>query len=206
MQTRHSRGDTVRLYFDLVANGAGVTGQAPTIAIQRTADGKWFQSSDSTWQTTVVENGMIPLDTVNLPGRYYLDFDQLKDDLASSVAYIVKKTNTGTPAAQEYEDLVFEPLAFATKPGLCSVQGTIYDAQGAPLRNVLVEAVLEPVFKDASGRAVQSDQVVSTYTDSTGSFDLPLVRNATFRLEVNDVGYSRKVTIPDQAQVTFTDL
>lgn len=206
MLTRHSRGATARIYFDIISAGAGVTGQAPTVALQRTSDGKWFQHSDGTWQTTIVENAMSQTDSVNLPGRYHLDFDQSLDDLESSVEYIVKKTNVGPPAAQEYEDLVFAPLAAAVALELCSVQGSIYDAQGQPLPNSLVQATLQPVFKDSLGRVAQSDRVVSTYTNDAGDFDLQLVRGGVFKLEIQDVGYVRKVTIPDQAQVLFTVL
>lgn len=206
MSSRHSRGATVRLTLDLISAGAGVIGQAPTIAIQRLADSKWFQESDGTWQATIVENAMTPTDAVNLPGRYHLDFDQSLDVLAGSTEYTVKKTNTGAPLAQEYEDLVFGPLAGAAALELCSVQGSIATAQGVPLENILVRATLQPVFNDALGRTVQSDRVVATYSNELGDFDLSLVRGGIFRLEIPEVGYDRKVTIPNQASVIFTEL
>jgi hypothetical protein len=206
MSSRHSRGATVRLYLDIVTAGAGVISQTPTIAIQRAADGYWFQVSDGTWQSTIVQNDMTQLDSVNLPGRYYFDFDQTLDDEEDSWVYIVRKTNAGASARTEYEDLVFGPLPAAAAPQLCSVQGSVFTPQGEPVRNVLVQATLVPTFVDAQARTVQSDRVVATYTNDQGDFDLPLVRGGIFRLQVSAVGYDRKVTVPDQASVSFTSL
>lgn len=206
MSSRHSRGATVRLYLDIVAAGAGVISQTPTIAIRRVADNRWFQASDGTWQSTIVQNDMTQLDSVNLPGRYYFDFDQTLDDEDESSEYIVRKTNTGANARTEYEDLVFGPLPAAAAPELCSVQGSVFTAQGEPVRNVLVQATLVPTFLDAQGRTVQSDRVITAYTNDQGDFDLPLVRGGIFRLQVSAVGYDRKVTVPDQASVSFTAL
>jgi hypothetical protein len=206
MKSRHSLGATARIFFDLLNAGVGVGGQAPTVAIQRVADSKWFQWTDETWQDTIVENLMAELDSVNLPGRYYFDFDQSQDDLVASTVYVAKKTNAGAPIASEYEDLTFGPMAGAIAPSLCSVQGTVADAQGSPLQNIIVRAVLVPIFSDALGRAVQSDRVVATYTNELGDFDLPLVQGGIFRLEIPEVGYDRKVTIPSSTSVIFTDL
>lgn len=206
MVSRYSRGDTVRLYLDIVSAGAGVVGQVPTFAIQRVLDGSWFQASDGTWQPTIVANAATQTNSSSLPGRYHLDFDQSLDVLKGSTEYIVKKANGGSPTLLEYEDLVFGPLAGAAALELCSVQGTIFDPQGNPSSNVLVRATLIPVFKDALGRSVEADRVVATYTNELGDFDLPLVRGATFRLEVDAVGFDKKVCIPDQSSVLFTDL
>jgi hypothetical protein len=206
MSSRHSLGATVRLYLDVVTAGAGVISQTPTIAIRRVADDYWFQASDGTWQSTVVQNAMAQLDAVNLPGRYYFDFDQSLDEEEGSVTYIVRKTNLGGSARTEYEDLVFGPLAGAAALQLCSVQGTIFTPDGIAVRNAMVQATLVPSFLDAQGRSVQSERVMTTYTNAQGEFDLPLVRGGVFRLQVLAVGFDRKVTIPDATSVLFTAL
>lgn len=206
MRSRHSLGAIVRLYLDITTDGVGIISQTPTIAIRRESDLSWFQASDGTWQTTIVENDMAQLHSAFLPGRYYFDFDQRMDEVAGSTEYIVRKSNTGADARTEYEDLVFGPLAAAVAPYLCSVQGSVFTPQGAPVRNVLVQATIVPTFLDQQGRAVQSERVISVYSDEAGAFDLPLVRGGVFRLQVIAVGFDRKVTIPDQASVLFTDL
>lgn len=206
MSSRHSLGATVRLYLDVITAGAGVITQTPTIALRRVADDYWFQASDATWQSTIVQNDMTQLDSVNLPGRYYFDFDQSLDEEEGSVTYIVRKTNLGASARTEYEDLVFGPLAAAAALELCSVQGTIFTPDGIAVRNAMVQATLVPSFLDAQGRSVQSERVMTTYTNAQGEFDLPLVRGGIFRLQVLAVGFDRKVTIPDTASVLFTAL
>jgi hypothetical protein len=206
MLTRHSLGSVARIYLDIVAAGAGVISQLPTFAVQRRKDGKWFKASDATWNTAKTENAAVQTDVTNLPGRYHFDFDQTLDPLLESTDYIVKKTNAAGTLAQEYEDLGFGQLAGAAQPGLCSVQGTIFDAQGQPMQNILVSAWLEPVFTDTLGRTVEADRSVATYSNESGDFDLPLVRGAIFRVEITAVGYNRRAQIPDQASVLFTDL
>lgn len=207
MTDRFTLGSVARLNLDIVTAGAGIISQSPTVALQRRADNKWFQASDGSWQVNIVENAMVQTDSVNLPGRYHFDFDQNFDDEPDSVEYVAKKTNTGGSLdVLEYDDLVFGPLAGAMAPELCSVQGFIYDTAGVPVRNEIVRAVLRPVFADNLGRAAQSDKTASTYTNDLGAFDLPLVRGGVFRLEIPGIGFDRKVTIPNQPSVLFTDL
>lgn len=205
MTNRHSRGELVRLYLDIIVAGVGSVDKHPVIAIRRVIDNKWFQVSDGTWQSTLVDNAMSETDFTNLPGRYHFDFDQALDLAEGSTRYVVKKVNSG-PAVLEYEDLVFGQLAGAIAAGLCSVQGTVLSGQADPIAAQVVRATLIPVFKDALGRTAQSDRVLLAFTDSDGDFDLPLIQGATYRLEVPGVGYDRKVLIPAQPSVLFTDL
>jgi len=86
------------------------------------------------------------------------------------------------------------------------VQGTIFTPDGIAVRNAMVQATLVPSFLDAQGRSVQSERVMTTYTNAQGEFDLPLVRGGVFRLQVLAVGFDRKVTIPDATSVLFTAL
>ncbi len=206
MHSRYSLGSIARIYFDLIDVDTGVTAQTPTVAIQRLGDEKWFQASDGTWQTDPVDNEMIETSSALMPGRYQFDFDQSLDDLQGSTCYIAKKANAVDFTALEYDDLVFGPLAGASSPNVCMVQGSIYTGDGKPARSEFVRATLQPIFKDGIGRGVQSDKVIIATTNDTGDFSLPLVRGGIFRLEVPAIGYDRKVTIPDQASVLFTDL
>lgn len=204
MRSRFSRGEVARIYLDVIVAGVGSINALPTIAIQRTTDGKWFQASDKTWQVNIVDNAMTATDTVFLPGRYHFDFDQTADD-SDGGAYIAKKT-CAAPAALEYEDLQFGAQPAAAQPGTCSVTGTIFRADGRPAPGELVRATLQPVFKDRLARGIQSDRVVFAYTDANGDFQISLVRTGIFRLEIGAIGYDRKVTIPDASTALFTDL
>lgn len=206
MHDRYPLGSVARLNLDIVTAGAGVISQAPTVAVQRLSDGQWFQASDNTWQATIVDNPMTQTDSVNLPGRYHFDFDQSNDALAASVSYVAKLVNIGAEARLEYRDLVFGPMPAVGSMALCSVQGTIISNQGDPVVNIPVKATLVPVFLGGYGRAVDNGRIAVAYTNELGAFDLPLVRGGIFRLEIDAVGYDRRVTVPDQASVLFTDL
>jgi len=206
MPDRFPLGSVARIYFDIVENGVGILGQAPTVAIQRQVDDKWFQASDGSWQTTPVENPMTPAAPAFLPGRYLFEFDQSLDLVTGSTTYIARMVNAGAPVRLEYRDLSFGPMASVASMALCSVQGVIVSTQATPLANAAVKATLMPVYNGGLGRAVESSRVAVVYTDAQGSFDLPLVRGGIFRLEIDAAGYDRKVTIPDQPSVLFTDL
>ena len=206
MVERFPIGDVARLHLDIITSNAGVTEQAPIVAIQRAKDGKWFDGTVA-WQDTPVDNPMVETNLVHLPGRYHFDFDQALDQLKGSRAYSVRIKNpvSGANARVVYQDIEFGPMSAATLPDLCAVMGNVLTLQGEPAPGVLVRATLQPVYKDGAGRIVQT-QLVQTYTDATGFFSLSLVRGVTARLEVESVGYDRKVIIPDQASVVFTDL
>jgi len=205
MPNHYSRGDTVRLFLDIVNAGVGVTAQSPTLALQRVADGKWLQASDSTWQETIVDNPMTETDPANLPGRYHFDFDHTLDDLAGT-KYTVKKVNLGGNARLEYEDLIFGPVASTVAPNICAITGTIYTPDGKPARAEQIRATLVPIFKDGYGRGIQSDRVILAMTDDHGDFSIPLVQGAVFRLEIPAIGYDRKITVPAAPTALFTDL
>lgn len=206
MIDRYPLGGVARLAFDIINNNAGVTAQLPVIVIQRVADGKWFQASDDTWQATPVENDMVEADALNLPGHYYFDFDQALDTLEQSKSYLVKLRNPGGTARLEYRSIEFGGMPNAADLQLCSVLGSVVDLGAKREPNVKVEAQLYPVMLEGAGRAVRNDVLVHTYTDANGEFELPLVRGATCRLIIEAIGYDRKVVIPDQASVEFTDL
>ena len=168
MQSRHSRGTTARIFLDIVAAGAGVISQTPTVAIQRLADGKWFESASGTWVSTKVENAMSESDSVNLPGRYHFDFDQTLDTLAGSVDYTVKKVNAAGTLALEYEDLVFGPLAASAALELCSIQGTIATPQGEPSNNDLVRATRSS--RTGSSRPIPTSSATLTCPSSGAEY------------------------------------
>lgn len=205
MTTQHSLGSTARIYFDLIASGVGATAQTPTLALQRKSDGMWFKASDNTWQVGIENNPMTELDAIDMAGRYYFDFDQTKDILSGSKSYVAKKVNSGAPVALEYEDVSFGPLAATASPLLCSVQGTLLDSAGEPMPGSVVTAHLQPVLTDGPGRAFGAT-MSTTYTDAQGDFDLALVRGGIYRLRILVAGYDRKVLIPQQSSVLFTDL
>jgi hypothetical protein len=205
MTERFARGSVARLYFDLISSGIGLTGQTPVIAIQRKVDGQWFNRATGLFQVPPVSSPMFEVDAANLPGRYGFDFDHGKD-LLGSTGFTVRKSNAGASPALAYDDIFFGPMPSVESPLLCSVQGTVFGADGRPLPNALAQATIVPVFTDGLGRAYEADSIVKTYTGADGAFDLPVPRGATVRLEIRATGYDRRALIPDQLSVLFTDL
>jgi hypothetical protein len=207
MSERFPRGSIARIFFDIVSSGVGLSGQNPTLAIRR-EDGRWFQASDGTWVSSIVNNPMLEKDTVNEPGRYYFDFDQSKDAAAEgNPEYTAKLANAGAATRLEYQRLFFGPIPSVNSPGLCSIMGTLFTMQGDPVENAVIRATLIPVYSTGQGLAIQNTVVIMTHSDGLGDFDLPVVRGATIRLEIPDVGYDRKVTVPTGvSSVLFTEL
>lgn len=206
MAEKFPRGSVARLYLDIVAAGVGVISQHPTVAIQRKADSKWFQGSDGAWMPTIVNNAMTQLDVANLPGRYFFDFDQSKDELEGPNEYLAKLANGPSTARLEYQDLLFGPRSSVVTPKICAIRGTIFDPQGHPEPNVLIRATIEPFFNGGLGRTAKADHVVGTYTNELGDFELQLIQGVTARLEIDAVGYDRRVLVPIQSIISFTDL
>lgn len=197
-------GSVARLYFTLVSNGEGATAKLPTIAIQRVSDGRWFDATTGLFVEGYAMANMRELDVKNLPGRYYFDFDHGRD-LTVSSRFIVKMQNAD-PAVLSYGDLHFGVLPAVTAPRLCSIEGVLFGAEGAPLSGALVQATLIPVYSDALGRGYQGDAVLKAYTSYTGAFELPVVQGATIRLEIRAIGWDRRALVPEQPSVLFTQL
>lgn len=203
MIERFSRGQIATIRLDLVTTGTPVTGASPTVAIQR-AGGQWFKASDSSWQSTPFDNPMTETSQSQLPGRYHFNFDQTDDNIDGSTDYVVKLKNSTTYL--EYRDLSFKPLAAAVGPNTCSIQGTLVSMNGLPVANALVRATLIPVALDPQNRGIEATRVVQTYSDVNGDFQISLVRTTTIRLEIEAIGYDRKLTVPELASADFVDL
>lgn len=201
MVERFSRGSTARLYLDI-----GDTGESPTAAVRRESDLKWFDASDSSWQTTPVENPMTEVSVAHLPGRYSFDFDQTEDDLVGSATYTVRLTNPAPLDWVEFRDISFEALASAASPSLCAITGTLFTAAGQPLAGALVTATLLPVMTDGAGRGYENEALIRAWSREDGSFQLSVVRGAAILLEIAKIGYARKVNVPDAASVLFNAL
>jgi len=200
---RFSRGSTARLFLEILAAGAGQTNESPTIAIRRLSDGLWFDGA--AFVPTLQSNAVEELDAPNLPGLYFFDFDHALDTTASN-EFMVRFANTGANALLEHFHVIFGRLTDTVDPGLCSIIGTIFTADGKRSPNALVEATVIPVETDALGRGFQNLEVMRAYTDQLGEFELPLAQTLSVRLQIGAIGYDRKIVVPAQASALFTDL
>lgn len=55
---------------EIVVAGVGVAGAAPTVGVQRVADGNWLAAGGGGWAAGFATNPMAAVDAVNMPGLY----------------------------------------------------------------------------------------------------------------------------------------
>lgn len=206
LDTEHfSRGSVAKLFLEITASGVGQTGESPTVSIQRLSDGLWLDPNTNTFVVTRQEAALVQVDATNLPGLYSFDFDHTIDTTLSQ-EFVARFTNTGANALTEHAKIMFGKITDTVNAETCNITGTIFTAAGARAPNTLVRATIIPVASNSLGQGFQNVEVITTYTDSLGEFDLTLARGLNAKLEIEDIGYDKKVCVPDQATVLFTDL
>jgi len=89
---QHDVDDTVRIGVNITYNREPVTGQVPSVIIQRMSDSLFFDGSS--FMSSRNELKMTESDRYNLPGRYHYDFDQSVDGIEEE--YLMRLKNTGT--------------------------------------------------------------------------------------------------------------
>ena len=87
----------------------------------------------------------------------------------------------------------------------CIVYGTIKDMTGEPAQNTRVHFEPAPVTQFINGNALTME-VRTAYTDVNGTFAIETVRTADVIVIIEEVGYRKRVTIPNQASVSVEDL
>lgn len=88
----HDVDDTVRIGVSITYNREPVTGESPSVVIQRQSDLLFFDGTSFIVARTALK--MTEADSSNLPGYYYYDFDQSVD--GTEEEYMVRQKNTGT--------------------------------------------------------------------------------------------------------------
>lgn len=89
----------------ITLNGVGVTGQSPSVAVQRKSDGAYWTGSSFTG--SFVAQPMTEVDAVNEPGLYKATFDQSIDN--TEQMYTAYYENTGATAGSAAEEFFFTP-------------------------------------------------------------------------------------------------
>lgn len=87
----------------------------------------------------------------------------------------------------------------------CIVYGTIRDMTGEPVQNAKVYFEPAPITQFINGNAITME-ARTAYTDNNGEFAIEIVRTADVIVIVGEVGYRKRVTIPDQSSVALEDL
>lgn len=91
---------------------------------------------------------------------------------------------------------------------ICTLSGTIVDANGKPMPEVGVRIHPfsprgEPVFVD--GKLVAADPL-STTTNDDGHFSVNLIQGLEIILTIEALGFSKQVIVPKSATANLVDL
>jgi len=200
---------TVNLDFTVSSAGAGVTGETPSIAIQRLTDDFFYDDGLPTGTRFVASfntSTMSEVDLTNLPGLYRYQFPHTEDTTGSEL-FLIKLVNTGPNPQIEYRTVAFGPLRTAEDLSLCNLFGTVLDINGKADEGKQVRVSIIPNTILATGaKPGMSVDRIDTVTDVNGGFAIDLVRTLTVRLQIPSLGYNRKIVIPDASSVNFADL
>ncbi len=96
-------GVEIPIQFFITFEGSGVTGQTPSIIINKTSDNTYFTGSG--FSGTVVQLPMTEVDSVNQPGLYTYTFDQSIDNTEQN--YNLYFSNTGTYAGNTVDSILY---------------------------------------------------------------------------------------------------
>lgn len=102
-------GSTYPLQLLITSGGVGVTGQTPKVILQRHSDSAYWTGSSFT--PTFTQLTLPPVDAVNQPGLYSLDFNQVIDNIQNT--YVAYYSNSTVPyLGASVEEIVFaNPVA-----------------------------------------------------------------------------------------------
>ena len=96
MSIKINNGETVELFVQISNAGAGVTGETPTVEIQRQSDDNWY--TGAAWQAGIATINLVEQDSTNLPGYYNYEWTNDGAD-----TYRIHYVNTGTYALEQME-------------------------------------------------------------------------------------------------------
>lgn len=207
---RYPIGATARLDLTVTSSGVGVSGETPSIIIQRLSDNYYFDDTiaapTSKFADAFHSNDMSEVDAVNLPGLYRYSIAHTEDETASEF-FFVRKVNAGAAAVTEDSIIAFGQMASAISHETCNLYGTILDINNAGDVNKLVRVSILPntIMTTGNKEGISVDRI-DTYTDTDGAFSITLIRELVIRLQIPSIGYDRKVTIPDASSANFADL
>ena len=196
--------DTLEDIRNAAQGGGGGGGSTATITIKDTDTSGDLLASVNVYvydatNTTSLGYGLTNgsgVATINLPGDatykvrlYKAGWDQSTDPETLTLS---------GDTADEYYMTEFSATA-ASGSTTTTLYGTIRTASGANYENVTVKAKLvNPVYFDGADVAISNEEV-SALTNSSGYFELTLVRSATYHLTIEALGVRNKVIEPTAA-------
>ena len=167
-------GTTEKLIFTITSAGAGVTGQTPSIVIQKQGSSQYFFNGTG-FAPSYIELNMTEESSTNFPGRYFYSFNQALDNniTNASESYSIRYKNTGTYALVVDEELNFSlpntisytaqslPGIEFTRPGFQNPEQTYFVSQNNEKR-------IKSAYIDSNGVYYDPFEItIQAYSDST---------------------------------------
>lgn len=159
------------------------------------SDGKYWDSDDDTWQAAPVAwpeathtqagGWLFALPLAAIAGKsgdklHFAFTDDLDESLATTVC------------------LGGEHYIHTGSANLCTIYGTVRDAEGEPLIGSEVDAYAYTTPQVVSGIQM-GKRIAHTPTNAVGYFELDLERGASVRFSIPDAGRDETLTVPDAA-------
>lgn len=104
-----------------------------------------------------------------------------------------------------YDEFTILPAPDVTVKDKCVVKGQFLGVHGDSAANIKVSAHAVE-FPARSGNRIVAGDIAFTFLDSSGKFELPLLRNATVLLEAPRAGIRHQIVIPDKPSANLIDL
>lgn len=142
-------------------------------------------------------------------GTYDFIFRKMPNYVSSEIDNQLVDSN---PEAIAKSLTPFAPTA-PTDPDLCTVYGWVYNATGSAISGIKIKAQLNDAnIFDVPGHLV-SRIYVTTTTDSSGYFELPLIKSTSlvpsgseYNINIKAAGYNQDVSVPDASSSNLKDL
>lgn len=142
-------GDSVVLGLHLTEDGAGVTGQTPTLEIRRLRDGRYLDFSavaSPYWKTTGGTKEKVLLPKSYLPGLYTFTFNQDTYDPGARETYVAIYRNT-TPD-YEVEETEFHAFTWEWEADVKFIRKLL---ENNSFVEMLTESLVEHTWFDTDG-------------------------------------------------------
>ncbi len=198
MQHTNQSWDAIRGYLQVESAGVGVTGESPTVVVQRLSDGLFLEAGGLTWGATAASLAMTEVDAVNFPGLYvYIIATSALVYEDSYPGYLFHKTNA-TPDVVETELVVPQQRPAIEGVALLGAVGdavfTVEDTLSTPIQGALVRVY------DSAGTELLTQGI----TDASGNvtFGLPL---GSYQVRVSADGYDFSGINPTSVTVVAND-
>ena len=145
----------------------------------------------------ILRNGG-PVAVVQADDMKYVDRDGLEDD-----TYILRP-HTADPY-DPYADSE-EVEATSSVVAMCTIQGTLHGLNGSPVVAAEVRARNDVPDVLTGGQSIEVENDLVVTSDTSGVFAIDLPQGIKVRLEIDAIGYTEPITVPEQGSAQLSEI